>query len=253
MLNSRRPSGRLFSSMQVLFRARLVLLLLGLGACRTSAPPPVQPPLTVLDSAGYRASIRSDPGVALVDLRKRLTEARFDIRYATPENFMHRTLYPKAEAWLRLPAALALAGAGEELRGRGLGLIVFDAYRPYRVTKEMWDAIHDERFVADPAKGSRHNRGCAVDVSLYELSTGRELEMPTPYDDFTPRAAQSSSDVPLEAARNRETLREVMERHGFQPLPSEWWHYDFGGWRSYQLLDVSFDVLEESQAVGAEK
>ncbi|HVT04645.1 MAG TPA: M15 family metallopeptidase [Thermoanaerobaculia bacterium] len=232
--------------MHILRNARLLLLILCLAGCGATAVRSGPQPPVVLDTGAYRSSIRTDPSRALLDLRGQLPSARLDIRYATPGNFMHRVLYPRPDAWLRRPAAVALARVVEDLRTNGLGLIVFDAYRPYSVTREMWDAIHDDRFVADPAKGSRHNRGCAVDVSLYDLASAKELEMPTGYDDFTTRAAQNAPDVTATAARNRELLRDTMHRHGFDPLASEWWHYDFTGWKDYELLDVPFEDLRGS-------
>jgi len=167
-----------------------------------------------------------------------------DIRYATPNNFMKQTLYPVAKAYLRAPAAEALVNVQRDLAARGLGIKVFDAYRPYRVTVAMWEPIKNPDYVADPAKGSRHNRGAAVDLTLIDLKTGAELPMPTGYDDFTSRAAHASEDLPADARANRELLREVMTKHGFEPLPSEWWHYDFRGWERFELLDVGLDELK---------
>ena len=156
---------------------------------------------------------------------------------------MKKTLYPVAKAYLRAPAARALVAVQRELADRGLGIKVFDAYRPYRVTEAMWEPIKNPDYVADPAKGSRHNRGAAVDLTLIDLKTGAELPMPTPYDDFTSRAAHAFTDLPADALRNRALLREVMTRHGFEPLPSEWWHYDFRGWERFELMDVPLETL----------
>lgn len=166
-----------------------------------------------------------------------------DIRYATPNNFMKQTLYPVAKAYLRAPAAQALANVKRDLATQGLGIKVFDAYRPYRVTVAMWEPIRNPDYVADPKKGSRHNRGAAVDLTLIDLKTGEELPMPTGYDDFTPRAAHAFDDLPADVKANRALLRETMERHGFEPLPSEWWHYDFSGWERFELLDVPLNAI----------
>jgi len=119
---------------------------------------------------------------------------------------------------------------------------VFDAYRPYSVTKMMWEPYKDPDFVADPSKGSRHNRGCAVDLTIVG-SDGIALAMPTDYDAFTPKARHDAMDVPAAAIANRTLLREVMERHGFVPLQSEWWHYDFIGWERFELLDLPLSVF----------
>ena len=156
---------------------------------------------------------------------------------------MKKVLYPAARAYLRRPAAAALRNVQRELAGENLALKVWDAYRPYRVTVEMWEAIRDPDYVADPAKGSRHNRGAAVDVTLVDLRTGAELAMPTAYDDFSKRAAHDFSELSGEVTANRARLREVMMRNGFEPLPSEWWHYDFSGWQRFELLDIDLPAL----------
>lgn len=177
---------------------------------------------------------------------KRLVKLDFvplDIRYATPNNFMKRPLYPLAKAYLRAPAAEALRNVQRELAAKGLGIKVFDAYRPYRVTEAMWEPIRNPDYVADPAKGSRHNRGAAVDLTLIDLRTGEELAMPTPYDDFTTRASHGFNELPDDVRANRALLREVMMKHGFEPLPSEWWHYDFRGWERFELMDVPLEAL----------
>jgi D-alanyl-D-alanine dipeptidase len=200
-------------------------------ACATSS-------LNVLDARGYRETVARDPELRLVDLET--LGIPLDIRYATPDNFMKKTLYPSAKAYLRAPAARALAEVQRELAGRGVGIKVFDAYRPYAVTVAMWEPIRNPDYVADPKKGSRHNRGAAVDLTLIDLKTGAELPMPTPYDDFTPRAAHAFDELPPDVLANRALLRGVMEKHGFDPLPSEWWHFDFRGWERFDLLDVAF-------------
>jgi len=177
----------------------------------------------------------------MVDLAT--TGVALDLRYATTNNFMHERLYPVAKAYLRAPVAAALADAERELAAEGLGLKIWDAYRPYSVTVKMWEPIKNPDFVADPKKGSRHNRGAAVDLTLIDLKTGKELAMPTGYDSFTPRSRNDFNDLPAEVLANRAKLRDVMTRHGFEPLPSEWWHYDFKGWERFELLDVPLEKL----------
>jgi D-alanyl-D-alanine dipeptidase len=212
-------------------------------ACATApAIAPNRYGLTVVpDRATYEWLARVDPDKRLVDVAS--LGIPLDIRYATANNFMKTPLYPVAKAYLRAPAARALADVQRELATRGLGLKVFDAYRPYRVTEAMWEPIKNPDYVADPAKGSRHNRGAAVDLTLIDLRTGTELPMPTPYDDFTSRAAHAFTDLPADTLANRALLREVMTRHGFDPLPSEWWHYDFRGWEGFELMDVGLEEL----------
>ncbi|HUP59882.1 MAG TPA: M15 family metallopeptidase [Thermoanaerobaculia bacterium] len=214
---------------------RRAFALLLLAACASGL-------YVVPDLATYERHAREDPDKRLVDLET--LGIPLDIRYATANNFMKTRLYPVAKAYLRAPAARALTEVQRTLAERGLGIKVFDAYRPYRVTVVMWEPIKNPDYVADPAKGSRHNRGAAVDLTLIDLTTGAELPMPTPYDDFTPRAAHAFTDLPVDVLANRAILREVMAKHGFEPLPSEWWHYDFKGWDRFELMDVPLDSLE---------
>jgi D-alanyl-D-alanine dipeptidase len=218
-------------------RASNIALVLLLAACAATNPYG----LSVLDRAGYERSVRADAANELVDLAG--IGIPLDIRYATANNFMKRQLYPVARAYLRAPAARALMDVQRELANRGLGIKVFDAYRPYRVTVAMWEPIRNPDYVADPAKGSRHNRGAAVDLTLIDLKTGAELPMPTAYDDFTARAAHAFEELPEDVRENRSLLREVMTKHGFEPLPSEWWHYDFRGWERFELMDVPIEDL----------
>src|SRR5439155_19902064 len=156
-----------------------------------------------------------------------------DIRYATADNFTHQQLYAHARCLLHEAVARRLADVQRELRARGLGLVVYDCYRPLSVQRKMWALVPDERYVSDPAKGSRHNRGAAVDLALVD-KRGRVLPMPSGYDEFTERAhrdfAGGSDARAIEARKNRALLDEVMTRHGFVGLPTEWWHYDAAEW-----------------------
>jgi D-alanyl-D-alanine dipeptidase len=212
-------------------------------ACATAPAVPVNRYglAVVPNAAAYQRIASSDPDKRLVDLST--LGIPLDVRYATENNFMKKVLYPVARSYLRAPAARALAEVQRELAPHGIGIKVFDAYRPYRVTEAMWEPIQNPDFVADPAKGSRHNRGAAVDLTLIDLATGAELPMPTSYDDFTSRARNDFMDLPADALANRALLRDVMTRHGFEPLPSEWWHYDFRGWEKFELMDVGLDDL----------
>jgi D-alanyl-D-alanine dipeptidase len=230
--------------------ARLALLLV--VACSlacASATGPVDIPKNryglrvVPDLATYRAVVARDPEKRLVDLSDAIPGIAIDVRYATSNNFMKKQLYPVAKVYLRKPAAEALRRAQTELAALGLGFKVFDGYRPYRVTEAMWEPIRNPDYVADPRRGSRHNRGAAVDITLIDLRTGQELAMPTPYDDFTPRARHDFNDLPAHVLANRGKLRDVMVRHGFELLPSEWWHYDYAGWNSFELMDVPLEEL----------
>lgn len=225
-------------------RLRIALVLSFLLATCAHQPKLNEYGLHVVDSvAEYRESMRKHPSNRLVDLEKAIPGVRLEIRYATANNFMKRPLYPVAKAFLREPAADALREVASELRAQNLGLKVYDAYRPYAITKLMWEPYKNPDYVADPAKGSRHNRGAAVDLTIVDLATGEEIAMPTPYDDFTERAGQTWSDLPPDALKNRALLRNVMERHGFKALSSEWWHFDFNGWEKFDLMDIPLEQL----------
>lgn len=177
----------------------------------------------------------------LVDLSRFDPRLRFDIRYATPANFMGRVLYPVARAVAQRPVAEALSKVQTRAEAAGFGLLIFDAYRPWRITKAMWDQTPPEsrEFVADPRTGSRHNRGCSIDLSLHR--SGVEVTMPSPYDDFTPAAYRSFTDAPAEALEASRMLEKWMVAEGFVPLPNEWWHYDWAEWRRYPVMDVPLE------------
>ena len=167
------------------------------------------------------------------------------MRYATTNNFLETVFYPAARAYLQRPAAAALEEVRRELEGEGLGLVIYDAYRPWHVTKMFWDATPHEHkhFVANPARGSRHNRGCAVDLSLVELATGQVVETTGGFDEFS---ARSYADYPGGTSLQRwyrERLRRAMEDHGFTVYRWEWWHYDFTGWERYPILDRGIEEL----------
>ncbi len=220
----------------------LMVIFAALAGCTPAIPQDEQGLPVIRSLALYKELVRRDPAKRLVDLRDTIPGMVIDIRYATDENFMKQPVYNSARPLLRVPAARALQAVQRELAAQGLGIKVWDAYRPYCVTQKMWDLIRDPDFVADPAQGSRHNRGAAVDLTLVDLSTGRELEMPTAYDEFSPRAHHDFPELGKQAMRHRALLREVMERHGFERFPTEWWHYDFRGWERFELMDL---LLEE--------
>lgn len=181
----------------------------------------------------------------LVDLASVDATLRFDIRYATANNFMGIALYERPAAYLQRPAARALGIVHRSLKAKGYGLLVHDAYRPWFVTKMFWDAtpVASRGFVGNPANGSRHNRGAAVDLTLYDLATGRPVEMPSRYDEFSGRA---HPDYPGGTSRQRwlrALLRREMEAQGFSVYPQEWWHFDHEGWRDYAVGNRTFTEL----------
>ena len=181
----------------------------------------------------------------LVELVKLDPTIKLDIRYATSNNFLGTPVYTQARAFLQRPAAEALLRAHRELKLLGYGLIIHDGYRPWYVTKIFWDATPDDKkiFVADPAKGSVHNRGCAVDLSLYDLATGEEVKMPSGYDEMTDRAYSDYAGGTADELTRRALLRRTMERLGFKINPTEWWHFDYKDWRKYAILNIRFEDL----------
>lgn len=182
----------------------------------------------------------------LVDLAVFDPRLKLDIRYAGSNNFSGRPVYPAASAWLQRSAAEALRRAHDRAREHGYGFIVFDAYRPWHITHEFWEQFPDyHEFFADPAIGSVHNRGCAVDLSLCLLDSGAEVEMTSAYDEFTERAYPSYSGGTPKQRALRDRLRGWMEAEGFSVHPHEWWHYDFSEWQRYPVLDVEFAALRQ--------
>jgi D-alanyl-D-alanine dipeptidase/kynurenine formamidase len=183
----------------------------------------------------------------LVELTSLDPTIRLDIRYATAGNLTGRPVYMQARAFLERPAAEALVRASRALRPQGYGLLVFDGYRPWSVTKLFWDITPEKKriFVADPKKGSKHNRGCAVDLSLYDLATGREVEMGGAYDEMSDRSYVTYDRIDAAARARRDALRAAMEHEGFFVYPWEWWHFDFKDWTSYPILNVPFEEIEK--------
>jgi D-alanyl-D-alanine dipeptidase len=170
---------------------------------------------------------------------------KLDIRYATTNDFLQTPVYTQARAFLQRPAAEAVVRANRELKPYGYGIIIHDGYRPWYVTKIFWDATPNDKkiFVANPAAGSRHNRGCAVDLSLYDLKTGEEVKMPSGYDEMTKRAYADYPGGTAGERTRRDLLRRVMEKQGFTVNPTEWWHFDFKDWKQYPILNVKFEDL----------
>jgi len=178
----------------------------------------------------------------LVDIQKVSPRIRLDIRYATPANFTGQKVYDEAACFLRPATADRLSRAQAELEREGLGLKVYDCYRPLAVQRRFWELVQDERFVANPEQGSNHNRGAAVDLTLVDAK-GNELPMPTEFDDFTELAHSSYSHLPENVIKNRERLVRAMVNQGFLPLPTEWWHFDDPECAHYSILDLPFSQL----------
>jgi D-alanyl-D-alanine dipeptidase len=170
---------------------------------------------------------------------------KLDIRYATTNNFLSTPMYSQARAFLQRPAAEALVRVNAALRAKGYGLLIYDGYRPWYVTEMFWEATPNDKkiFVADPKNGSRHNRGCAVDLTLYDLKTGAAVKMPSSYDEMSERAYADYAGGTHEERERRAILRAAMEKEGFTVYPQEWWHFDYKDWKYYSILNVRFEDL----------
>ncbi|HEX7681369.1 MAG TPA: serine hydrolase, partial [Thermoanaerobaculia bacterium] len=181
----------------------------------------------------------------LVELTALDPSIKLEIRYATTNNFLGTVFYSQARAFMQRPAAEAVLRAHRNLKKLGYGLLIHDAYRPWYVTRMFWDATPDDKklFVADPSQGSRHNRGCAVDLTLYDLTSGNPVQMVSTYDETTDRAAADYPGGTSLQRWDRRLLREAMEREGFTVYPAEWWHFDYKDWRSYPIMNVRFENI----------
>jgi D-alanyl-D-alanine dipeptidase len=194
------------------------------------------------ESKAEAAAHRSGNGSNIVDIKKVNPRIIVDIKYATEDNFTKKRLYDSNTCFLRKSTAVKLATVQRELEGMNLGLKVWDCYRPLAVQRILWAILPDERYVANPKKGSRHNRASAVDVTLVD-SQGKELQMPTGFDDFSPKAHHHYQDLPDQAIRNRELLKGLMGKAGFIPLSEEWYHYDDEKWMQFNIIDLPFQDL----------
>lgn len=192
----------------------------------------------------YLKTVKADPKKALINLETFVPGLVLDIRYATTNNFTGEKIYNLARAYARKPVAEQLKAVQAELKKKGLGIKIFDGYRPYKATVKFYEVYHDTTYVASPYRGSRHNRGCALDITVINLKTGEELKMPTGYDSFQKEAWPRTPVADPAIRANRALLIDVMERHGFKVNGSEWWHYDFIGWKNYEVLDIDFEELE---------
>lgn len=211
-----------------------------IGSARAVAPSADREP----DGAAMDAAVESDSPADLVDVASIDPTIQIDMRYATPDNFTRVAFYPAARCLLRRDAAERLSRVQRRLSSRGLGLKVWDCYRPFSFQKLLWKLVSDPRYVAEPVadadgrpvKGSKHNRGAAVDLTLVDAA-GAPVPMPTEHDDFSERAHRDSPDVPARARASSQILERAMVAEGFSPLPTEWWHFDAPGWERYPLSD----------------
>ena len=196
----------------------------------------------------YQESLLNHPEKQMESLAQ-IPGIILDLRYASNNNFMHKKLYPENTkiSFLRKPAFRALDSVARDLARKRLILVIFDAYRPYSVTVFLWNTVKDERYAANPTKGSGHNRGIAVDLPLADSKTHRLLPMPTGFDNFSDSAHQDFKGTDAKRIANRELLKRVMEKFGFVPLRTEWWHFSWPDAEKFEVLDLSFVQLNKLQ------
>ncbi len=220
---------------------RLLILMLLLNFYNASAQ--YKYGLTPASYEQYQQEVKNNPAMELVDLEKVIPGLELDIRYATTNNFTGEVIYKSAMAFARKPVAEALAKVQSDLKKKGLELKIHDGYRPYAATVKFYEVYGDTTFVASPYQGSRHNRGCAIDLTVIDSKTKQELNMPTPYDSFRKEAFPNYPLKDKEAVKNRELLITAMQKRGFKVYDSEWWHFDFVGWEKFGVMDIDFEEL----------
>lgn len=206
--------------------------------CKTTAK-------TVCTKADLVRSMQDDAAKRLVALKKLIPGLHIDMRYATSNNFTKEVLYRHPVAYLRTAPADALKQAEAELNKKGLAIKLYDAFRPFNVTCRIWRLVPDKRYAANPMKGSNHNRALAVDLTIIDLKTGKELDMGTPFDSFTDTAHHSFIHLPAHVIANRKLLKGVMRKYGFGMVPDEWWHYQWPNNKDFEVIDLDFDDLAD--------
>jgi len=237
-----------------MLRRTLVLILLACGAALAQQVPQtfkIEPlrPVEELRAEALKAQPPAETGdffkPDLVELVKLDPTLKLDIHYASSNNFLGVAVYTEARAFMQRPAAEGVMRANRKLHEQGYGLLIFDGYRPWYVTKMFWEATAEKYhpYLADPAGGSRHNRGCAVDLTIYDLKTNQPIAMPSTYDEFSESAHPDYTGGTAEERAHREFLRQTMEAEGFTVYPTEWWHFDYKEWRRYPILNVPFSEI----------
>lgn len=221
----------------------LLLLTVSLSGCAQNNAQNKYGLKIVSDFKAYQEDVKKNPNHELIDIKKAIPTVILDIRYATKNNFMKQVMYKQARAFARKPVVEKLKLIQTELKKKGYGLKIYDGYRPYAVTVSFYQKASDKNFVANPSKGSKHNRGCAVDLSIIDLKTGKDVPMPTPYDSFEAAAAPHYTNLPDQIIKNRDFLINTMQANGFKVIYNEWWHFDFIGWQAYDLMDIPFEKL----------
>ena len=223
---------------------QLTFTLIGISSIMNEVA--AQPLEVVTNKKNYKQEVRKDEQQKMIELKWLIPGIIYDLQYATSNNFTGKKLYQQSRyTYLRLPAAMALKKVQAELQQQGRGLMIFDAYRPYSVTKMMWNLIKDERYVANPASGSGHNRGLSVDLTIVDLLTGKPLDMGTSFDNFTDTAHHNFKQLAPEVLQNRLLLKTTMEKYGFRALSTEWWHYSWPNTNGFKVLDIDFRKLKD--------
>ena len=219
----------------------LVFLLTSLSTPAQNIPPNKYGLVVIGNVKQLQKTVFINGDKQMIDIKDHIGGLVLDLRYAGTNNFMKQQLYPAVTTtYLRRPAADSLAVIQKKLNESGLGLKIFDAYRPYAVTEKMWEPVQDDRYAADPKKGSGHNRGVAVDLTIINLTTKEELDMGTGFDNFSDTAHHAFNNLPEEILQNRLLLKTVMEQHGFKALDTEWWHYSLPNAKDFELLNIPF-------------
>ena len=198
----------------------------------------------ISNSKDLKVSIDKNSEKSFVNLKDYIPGISLDIKYATKANIFYEKLYTSPSALLRLPAAKALKKVQEELKEIGYGIKVYDAYRPYKVTCRMFAVLPDTIYMGLPWKGSKHNRGIALDLTIIDLKSKKELVMPTPFDALVYASHPEFKNLPENAIRNRDLLIQTMHKYGFKVDPVEWWHFNFQSSIDFEILDISHRDIE---------
>ena len=231
-------------SLQSLFIS--IVLLIGLVSCGVLHNHKTNPYNLdlVQNKKIYLQQVSKDSSLKMCDLEEEIDSLWLEISYATANNFSKSVIYTKPKAFVRKPLAEALKLLQDSLGQLGLAIKIYDAYRPYAATLLFYEVYPDTNFVANPRYGSRHNRGACIDMTLVEKTTGKEIPMPTPFDEFSEKAHPDYPNLPDTVLKNRAFLFSIMSHFGFSHYPTEWWHFDYKDWKHYPLMDISFEDLE---------
>jgi zinc D-Ala-D-Ala dipeptidase len=221
----------------------VIVVLLSVACC--SAQPCHTDAKLIGTRDAFLESVKSDPKKKLVAIQKLIPGLIVEMPYATSRNFTKTILYTHPVAYLREEPAWALKQIQQDLSKKGLALKIYDAYRPFSATCIMWRLVPDRRYAANPRKGSNHNRAVALDLTIINLKTGKELDMGTPFDNFTDTAHHDFTQLPEQVLANRRLLKGLMWKYGFTMVPTEWWHYQWRNRQDYEILDLSFDELKD--------